>query len=107
MRFSVRLTDPNAEDDIHVRWVADLQPDSPGRTFDTDRFLARVDGKELDEMPVTDEVGCGSNFLDRQISLHSIHMLAGDDEFESDNVRKLRNGRVPVEAVWTLNLVCP
>jgi hypothetical protein len=104
--FSVRLTDPNPGDNIHVQWVADLQPNSSGRTFDTEQFLARVDGTDQLAQPSA-KVGCGSNFLDRQISLHSIHMLAGDDEFDPTDPKKLKNGHAPVEVAWTLNLPCP
>jgi hypothetical protein len=105
--FSARVLDPNPGDPLFLHWVADLQTGSVSvRTIDIQTVPPRVDGKGHDE-PTFVDVNCGSTFLDKSLTLHSIHLLAGDAPFEADNPRRLTSGDAAVEVAWTLNLPCP
>jgi hypothetical protein len=107
--FSARLLELNPTDSLHVRWIADIQPD--GSTNRSLRgggdHLPNKDGQALD-VPTRVEVSCEFDFLAKTIEIHTIHLLVGDRDFADDrDPRRLMNGDLAVQAIWTWVFRCP
>jgi hypothetical protein len=115
-RFQVVVSDPNAEDDLHIRWIADFPPSTADtRVMISDELIPhRPDGKVID-VTVSLTPDCLTHAL-ATILQHQIMVVVADRPFDdspppagmSVDLTKLADpdGR-EVIATWTLDLECP
>ena len=118
--FTVFVSDPNLEDDLHVRWIADYPPNTANTRDMVPDFPVThsSNGLPLDQ-PVSVTPSCSAHNL-AKIPQHQIMVVVADGEFDNSpppvgmpvDLTKLkdvdgRDDRKKVIATWTLNLECP
>jgi hypothetical protein len=109
--FRVTVFDPNASDDLHVRWIADYPPYGPNT-----RLLGSPDLPHgMTASPQTTEItiDCINSNLALGVPQHQIMVIIADQTFlPTDNqpldskLTALPKSAGSAEAHWTLNLLC-
>jgi hypothetical protein len=109
--FTVTVSDPNAADDLYVRFIVDYPPYSVSNTRTTDKqpVQHRDDGKILN-MDVPFEPSCTSPGLAVGLPRHQIMAVLADRPFvkpppPADLTRVVEPGKTVI-ATWTLELEC-
>ena len=106
--FSFTVSDPNAGDTLHLRWVSDYPPfDNATRTIERN-ILFPPTGDGPQHTFTQTMIGCGDD-IDKSFSTHRIYAVLADRDFldeGSDLFAVQGAGKIAI-ASWTLTLNCP
>jgi hypothetical protein len=112
--FTLRISDPNLGDNLHVRFISDFPPfTSNTRVLQPDLLIPHhADGTPLSE-PVSQIIGCQRSTLSTLPS-HQIMAIVADRGFldsppppATPDLGLLPSGGLKAVAVWILDQECP
>jgi hypothetical protein len=111
--FRVTVSDPNLNDDLHVRWIADYPPFSANSRRLLDRDIPPSNAATPQSTDVSITIDCLTSTLALGLTQHQIMVFIADRDFlPGDNqpldrkLTALPDTAGHAEAHWILNLEC-
>ncbi len=107
LRFEVTVTDPNVEDDLYFRWVADY----PKYTTSTRRLGDEIQSNSTDGTPLLNDItiDCSDDFAMTADSKHQLEVIVADRPYQPSTDNQLDEVEPPgfvVHTSWGFEITC-